>query len=318
MPLQAGKVLAFEADDPNQIEALFQDADIRIIPLEGGAFRAKMKTATIGTLQLHHVSVTSKILTEGTTADCSTSLIFPSNSGGPLTFQGMTLAADEIMLHGPKAQHCAVGAACEISVIVLPTNLLEMELSACINCSPFDFHAQSYRIRMNTDFVLAFRKLILDALQIFKSTSFSESMDRVGNEFECSLLAVLCSGLTLSCVSSNPEIKQNIPAIQIIRKAREFFEHSGDRPVYLGELCRVTQAGARTLQIAFSEVLGVSPMRYLKLRRLHRVRCQLLSSSHSEINVKMAALQAGFWDLSRFAIDYKSVFNELPSQTPRS
>lgn len=129
-------MLAFEADDPNQMEALFQDADIRIIPLERGAFRAKMKTAAIGTLQLHHVSVTSKILTEGTTADCSTSLIFPSNSGGPVTFQGMTLAADEIMLHGPRAEHCAVGAASEISVIVLPTNLLEMELSACMVLTP--------------------------------------------------------------------------------------------------------------------------------------------------------------------------------------
>jgi AraC family ethanolamine operon transcriptional activator len=73
----------------------------------------------------------------------------------------------------------------------------------------------------------------------------------------------------------------------------------------------------RTLQVAFAEGLGISPMRYLKLRRLQTVRERLKRTSIDEMTVSLAAREAGFVDLSRFSSDYKNLFGHLPSETRR-
>ncbi len=82
--------------------------------------------------------------------------------------------------------------------------------------------------------------------------------------------------------------------------------------IYLPDLCRALGVSARTLDYAFRQQLGMGPMRYLKLLRMQAVRQALRAAA----SVKEAALTHGFWDLGRFAADYKAVFGESPSQTP--
>jgi AraC family ethanolamine operon transcriptional activator len=103
----------------------------------------------------------------------------------------------------------------------------------------------------------------------------------------------------------------------IVKKAEDYvLARAGDH-VSLSELCRVTAASERTLQNAFTEVMGLTPLAYLTRVRLHRVREALLEGTHGTTTVSVEALKWGFWHFGEFSRAYKSCFGELPSATLR-
>jgi len=64
-----------------------------------------------------------------------------------------------------------------------------------------------------------------------------------------------------------------------------------------------------------AEILGVSPTRYLLLRRLNRVRAALRRANPSTASVAGIARDNQFLEFSRFAVAYRAVFGESPSTT---
>ena len=71
----------------------------------------------------------------------------------------------------------------------------------------------------------------------------------------------------------------------------------------------------RTLEYAFQDYLGISPLEYIKTRRLAEARRLLLAASPAESRVSDIAKACGFRHQGHFARDYSSRFLELPSQT---
>jgi AraC-like DNA-binding protein len=78
----------------------------------------------------------------------------------------------------------------------------------------------------------------------------------------------------------------------ILRRSRSLIEANADNPL-LPEICTALGVSARTLPRCCHEQLGVSPLRYLLLRRM----------------------SYGFWELDRFATAYRSLFGETLSTT---
>lgn len=102
---------------------------------------------------------------------------------------------------------------------------------------------------------------------------------------------------------------------RIIHKADEYLRANPARPVYTDELCTALGASATRLHQAFHATFGVSPHRYLKMRRMAMVRAALLSHAGPWHSVKAAALSYGFWHLGQFAHDYRAMYGESPSET---
>ncbi|MBS1822147.1 MAG: helix-turn-helix domain-containing protein [Acidobacteria bacterium] len=103
---------------------------------------------------------------------------------------------------------------------------------------------------------------------------------------------------------------------QIVRKVRQFLLDNTDRTISVPELCTIFKVSRRTLQYAFDHVLGIGPNAYLKILRLNGVRRDLLRRD-VRIPVQQAASDWGFWHLSQFAKDYRTLFDELPSATAK-
>jgi transcriptional regulator GlxA family with amidase domain len=72
-----------------------------------------------------------------------------------------------------------------------------------------------------------------------------------------------------------------------------------------------------TLEYAFQEIMGMSPVAYLTKLRLHRVRKALRMATHGSTTVSTQALNWGFWHFGDFSRAYKDYFGELPSETLR-
>jgi AraC-like DNA-binding protein len=103
----------------------------------------------------------------------------------------------------------------------------------------------------------------------------------------------------------------------IISKFEEYLAAHPDRPLYLTEICAGTGVAERTLRAACEEHLGMGPIRYLTLRRMHLVRRSLLGANAGETNVTRVVTDHGFWELGRFSVAYRTLFGESPSETLR-
>jgi len=104
---------------------------------------------------------------------------------------------------------------------------------------------------------------------------------------------------------------------RIVQLSEEYaLAHIRDR-LYVTNLCVATGVSERTLEYAFQEVMGMSPMAYLIRLRLHRVRQTLRMATYKSTTVSVEALNWGFWHFGDFSHAYKNCFGELPSETLR-
>jgi AraC-like DNA-binding protein len=103
----------------------------------------------------------------------------------------------------------------------------------------------------------------------------------------------------------------------IMRRFERFLEsHEGD-PLYMSEICQAIGVSDRTLRAHCQEHLGMSPHRYLWLRRMQLTRRALVLADRSDATVTDIANDFGFGELGRFAVAYRQLFGESPSMTLR-
>lgn len=103
---------------------------------------------------------------------------------------------------------------------------------------------------------------------------------------------------------------------RVVRRVEEYLDAKREDVPSIAALCALAGVSERTLEYAFREHLGTTPLRFLKLRRLNRVRRELLDPEPGA-SVANAAHGAGVHGLGRFAGEYRSLFGELPSETLR-
>jgi len=95
----------------------------------------------------------------------------------------------------------------------------------------------------------------------------------------------------------------------------QYIEANADRELTPEILARVGCVSVRALFAAFQEQLGESPMAYVRRIRLGHVRAELLRGDPLKLGVTEVAMRWGFLHMSRFAQQYRALFNELPSVT---
>jgi len=103
----------------------------------------------------------------------------------------------------------------------------------------------------------------------------------------------------------------------IVAKFEEYLKANYDRPLYVMEICSATGVSERQLEVACKENIGISPLRYLWLRRMHLARRALLLADAATTTVTAVSTDHGFWELGRFSVQYAALFGESPSATLR-
>ncbi len=103
-------------------------------------------------------------------------------------------------------------------------------------------------------------------------------------------------------------------AAQRLADLEQWIDAHLHKPITLGSLCKVAGVGGRSLQSTFFARRGMSPMRFVTERRLSAARRELEDAGR-RTSVSEVALGNGIAHLGRFAIEYRQVFGETPSQT---
>ncbi|MCZ2290612.1 MAG: helix-turn-helix domain-containing protein [Burkholderiales bacterium] len=103
----------------------------------------------------------------------------------------------------------------------------------------------------------------------------------------------------------------------VVQRATEHvLAHRGE-PVSVEQLCECVKVSRRSLQYAFEHTLGISPLEYLRVARLHGVRRELKSTPRGTASIQDVAARWGFWHLGHFTTHYRQLFGCRPSETPR-
>ncbi|ALG10952.1 helix-turn-helix transcriptional regulator [Kibdelosporangium phytohabitans] len=104
---------------------------------------------------------------------------------------------------------------------------------------------------------------------------------------------------------------------QALRQAVEFCERNADRPITVADMAAAAHTTVRTLQRAFRAEFDMSPLDYLRRRRLRHARADLaaIRAGHATGTVTEVALRWGFTHLGRFSLLYRTTYGESPSET---
>ncbi len=101
----------------------------------------------------------------------------------------------------------------------------------------------------------------------------------------------------------------------LVRQMEAFLEAHLNQPITLTTVAQDLCVNKRTLTYAFDQILGISPMAYLKILRLQAVRRQLKTTVPGTKTVSAIAAEYGFYSPGHFSRDYKTIFGESPKET---
>jgi AraC family transcriptional regulator, ethanolamine operon transcriptional activator len=129
-------------------------------------------------------------------------------------------------------------------------------------------------------------------------------------------LEELVYGEILSLVDVK-DLPRGCPSASVlVRRATEIVDaHPGPLPI--ATLCHQLRTSPSTLECSFKKITGLTPHTFFLRRRLNRARTALLEADRGEDRVTDIALELGFTELGRFAVRYRQLFGECPSETLR-
>lgn len=111
--------------------------------------------------------------------------------------------------------------------------------------------------------------------------------------------------------------RPEIPRDEIFGRVMAAIEQAQNQPLLMADLLAACGVSERTLRSVFKERFGLSPSRYLQLRRLHQIRRALKAAEPRSTSVSNVLVEHGEWQFGRFAKRYRDAFGELPSETLR-
>ncbi|MBX3731531.1 MAG: AraC family transcriptional regulator [Verrucomicrobiae bacterium] len=107
-----------------------------------------------------------------------------------------------------------------------------------------------------------------------------------------------------------------VRARAVFRRALDACADAGDsfRPA---TLARSIGVSLRSLETAFRQCSDLPPARFLRLQRMNAVHLALVAADPARSRVTDLATNHGFTELGRFAVEYRQLFGERPSETLR-
>jgi AraC-like DNA-binding protein len=104
---------------------------------------------------------------------------------------------------------------------------------------------------------------------------------------------------------------------RVMRRLEDILRAKSGETLYMAELCAAVGATYWTVRDCCLEYLGMSPKRYLWMRRMDLARLALSRADPEKTTVTEIATNYGFWELGRFSVAYRSLFGEPPSTALR-
>jgi AraC family ethanolamine operon transcriptional activator len=304
------------AHDADEFGEAMRDWNVDLRQLHSGSFEAAIMVLPLGPALICSGRYNQALLQHVGPPDDCLNINRPGRGSDPISVAGHEVEPGEVFISGS-------GAECESMSrgVLFPTALsvkvsyLESQaywLDGAHVVPPRTVRLHSPGVEWANSFLDAMEWIVAAVAQYPAAVSRS---DVCGSMLD-TLLARVNTVVAVKAPLSDEREMRSARRLAVER-AREYIHANLTDPIRLSDLCKYARTQARSLEYGFHEVLGVSPIAYIRATRLHRVRRLLRSTAVRTRSISEIALDCGFWHLSQFAVDYKRLFTESPSVTYR-
>jgi len=308
-----GKVLTFT--DPFQYQSAIRAADVEVVPTTKGRFRCELTQINLNELWIQHFDECLPRIYSATMKPGRQVVGFLMDEHQPaMRHSGMDVSPRHIIICGEEALRQRSEAGARYGSMSLTTNDLQAAYMSLVG-REFLSPQTTYLARPNAELLSRFLELHRTVEQITRTVSELFEIPEVIRNLEQQLTHVM-----VRCLAEGDPQRMSSGGFnqdRIVSRFEEFLESHPDQPLYLAEICAAISTTERTLRAACEAHFDMGPIRYLSLRRMHLVHRALLSADHRSTNVTQVATDHGFWELGRFAVNYRAIFGEMPSATLR-
>ena len=304
----------FTFTDPHQYQATLRSGQgVRVCPTTKGDFRAEIIQIDLNRLWMQRVGESlPRILLSAVTKDRAAIEFCISQPG--FRHHGMDVSSGEIVVMGAEPTHRLTFAPGHCGAMSLtPTDLAAA--GRALAGRELTRPSVTYITRPAPGLREHLVKLYEEAAQLAKTAPDRLAHPEVARSLEEALIHAMIRCLTESTMSEVDSPGRN--HLAVISKFEEFLEANCVEPLHLSEICTATGVTERTLRRCCYEHLGMSPVRYLWLRRMNLVRVALMRADPATATVTGIATDHGFWELGRFSVAYRTLFGESPSVSLR-
>jgi AraC-like DNA-binding protein len=238
---------------------------------------------------------------------------FPLSSTSPLAWNGIELQLGSMVLHarGEHGHQWTKGAS-RWALISLPGEELTYYCKALAELNLGDLPAGRI-LRPRPSAATQLRRLHSKGCNLAETKPEIFAYREAARAFEQEFIHALVNCLTPGATSSHRRIQQHDADI-MTRFEDALGVNFGKQP-RSSELCATIGVPERTLRECCVKFLGLTPARYIWLRRLNLVRAELRRAAPATESVAQIALRYHFSEPGRFAADYRTLFGEPPSVT---
>ncbi len=300
--------------DPDQYQSTIRGGGGLYSLLGRGVFRAEVTSIEAGRLMLQRGRENlPRLASTGMPPDRVGIVVWLGDSQLPV-IRGVQMHRGELMCLGPgmESHHRTSGPNDFVALTLDVSDLTRagIDLAGC------ELTMTAGQVVRPPEHVAARLLSVVEAAtRVARTTPGVFTSPPAGDALEQALLRPM-----IMCLLHGEARKEGIPRGRRAAIAKRFeaaVEANFDRPLLIPDLCQIVGVPGRTLRTLCQEQLGMSPQRFLALRRLHLTRRALLRSAPHSTTVTEIATSHGFWELGRFAVSYKSLFGESPSVTLR-
>jgi AraC-like DNA-binding protein len=304
--------------EPDDFQAALREEGVLSVLITGhGEFRARLTQVTLHRWRLwtseEHLSRIALVAVPANVI----LVLLPISSRVASICGGIGMRAGDIMMLGPGLQvHTRTDGPCRWASLRLPAQEIARYGRALIGAG-FAVPATAQLWRPPRAAIRQLRHLHATAIRAAEVRPGVLISLEAAHGLEQQLIHAL-----LECLSGSPAaagtraIRQHQGIVVGFEALLQAQPHQNLR---IPEICEALGVSDRTLRLCCEEQLGLSPTKYLRLRRMQLVRRALWREEPDTAKVSEVAQRYGygFRELGRFAANYRAVFGELPSATLR-
>ena len=285
-------------------------------PAARGDFRAELTKIDFNRLWMQRVSESAPLIKFTAFHRSRAPILFLTRPNQPAIHHGaVEVSEDDIVVYGSGVSiHHRTTAPCECGAMSLSQDDLAKAASVLV-ARELSAPADTYRVRPDSERLAHLRRLHAAAGELAWSAPEVLTHPEASRSLEAALTQAMIRCLTDGARLETDRSFRN--HLLVMARLEDFLGANPDRPLYLSEICAATNASERTIRICCQEHLGMGPVRYLWLRRMHLARRALLTASEGKATVTSIAMAHGFWELGRFSVAYRGLFGETPLATLR-
>jgi AraC-like DNA-binding protein len=299
--------------DPDHYETSLRRAQLEAVITPHGKFQARLTWAELHDLKVVRCEEGFSRVAYVSLAPQLSFVTFPAHLEPLPVWGGTELRPHEIIFHSRGDRlHQSTSRPGVWSVIAL--NPVQLEYyGRALSGKPFSLPPEASILGPSPRNAARLRRVHAQICRLAETKPRILSHSEVARALEQDLIQALIASLTTTAARAQGVDKRDHASIMISFE-EVLAQHLGDC-LHMPTLCELIGVTQQALRSSCAEFLGMSPTRYVLLRRLRQARIALRDAEPDAMNIAELAQGFGFEQLARFAAEYQAVFGETPSTT---